>query len=138
MSHWRALIEALPGERFIVFGTPNDAPIANAVSAGFDDRVENLAGKTDLLAFSERLLGCRVLVTNDTGGMHLANALGVPLIALFGPTNPIRTAPVFTSPVKVLQPPGCPPTGGGNLEQISPAAVVSEITSWDSRVPQPV
>ena len=54
-------------------------------------------------------------MTNDTGGMHLANALGVPVIALFGPTNPVRTGPVFAAPVRILQPPGCPPTGGAAL-----------------------
>jgi hypothetical protein len=47
--------------------------------------------------------------------MHLANALGVPVIGLFGPTNPIRTGPVFAAPYRILQPPGCPPTGGGSL-----------------------
>ena len=38
--------------------------------------------------------------------MHLANALGVPLIGLFGPTNPIRTGPIFAGAVSILQPPG--------------------------------
>jgi len=66
-------------------------------------------------------------VTNDTGGMHLANALGVPLIALFGPTNPVRTGPVFSAPVVILQPPGCPPTGGNSLAEISPAVVAAAV-----------
>jgi heptosyltransferase II len=98
------------------------------VTAGFDPaRVENLAGKTDLVEFGARLRGCGLLVTNDTGGMHLANVLGVPLIALFGPTNPIRTAPVFSAPVQILQPPNCPATGGGALVDLPPAAVVDAI-----------
>jgi heptosyltransferase II len=59
--------------------------------------------------------------------MHLANALGVPLIALFGPTNPVRTGPVFSSPAEILQPPGCPPTGGGNLADLAPAAVLEAV-----------
>ena len=124
--HWRALIEALPAERFVLFGTAQDVSITSAIAAGLDPaRVENLAGKTDLLAYGERLRACRLLVTNDTGGMHLANALGVPLLALFGPTNPIRTGPVFAAPVRVLQPPGCAPTGGGALAHLSPATVVA-------------
>ncbi|MBM3855438.1 MAG: hypothetical protein FJ399_20170, partial [Verrucomicrobia bacterium] len=113
VAHWRALVESLPAERFVVCGTANDRPVADAVAAGFDPaRVENLAGRTDLPAFADLLCQCRLLVTNDTGGMHLANALGVPLLALFGPTNPVRTGPVFSSPASCLQPPGCPPTGG--------------------------
>ena len=59
--------------------------------------------------------------------MHLANALGVPLIALFGPTNPVRTRPVFNSPVHILQPPGCPETGGGSLADLTPAQVLAAV-----------
>ena len=128
VAHWRALIEALPERQFIVFGTPNDAPIADAVAAGFDSaRVLNLAGKTDLAAFAAGLAGCALLVTNDTGGMHLANASGVPLIALFGPTNPIRTGPVFSAPSRLLQAPGSAPTGGGRLQDLSPETVLAEV-----------
>jgi ADP-heptose:LPS heptosyltransferase len=89
--------------------------------------VENLAGRTDLPAYCTRLEQCSVLVTNDTGGMHLANALGVPLIGLFGPTNPVRTGPVFTGSTTLLQPPGCAPTGGGALADLTAAAVAAEV-----------
>ena len=92
----------------------------------------DLAGRTDLPAFAERLRTCRLLVTNDTGGMHLANALGVPLIALFGPTNPIRTGPVFAAPHAILQPPGCPPAGGGALADLSPESVRAAIAEIKS------
>ncbi len=126
VEHWRQLIESCPSERFVLFGTRNDQPITAAIASGFAaDRVENLAGRTDLTTYMDRLAGCELLVTNDTGGMHLANALGVPLIGLFGPTNPIRTGPVFSAPFLILQPPGCPPTGGGDLQQLTPEAVVA-------------
>lgn len=139
VGHWRALIEAFPAERFVLFGTGRDAPITAAVAAGFDTaRVEDLAGRTDMEAYADRLRGMRLLVTNDTGGMHLANALGVPLIALFGPTNPVRTKPVFEAPVHILQPPGCPPTGGGTMADIHPrdvSAVVREFLAAHSDKP---
>jgi heptosyltransferase-2 len=128
VAHWRALIEAFPSSHFILFGTTNDAPLTAAIAAGFDPaRIENLAGRTTLPDYCARLRTCRVLVTNDTGGMHLANALGVPLLALFGPTNPLRTGPVFTSPTRLLQPPGCPPTGGGHLTDLTPATVATAL-----------
>ncbi|MBA4138857.1 MAG: hypothetical protein C0518_16250 [Opitutus sp.] len=127
VEHWRQLIAALPDERFALFGTPNDRAITEAVAVGFGDRVENLAGKTGLVEFAAHLQGCRVLVTNDTGGLHLANALGVPLIGLFGPTNPVRTGPIFSSRVTILQPPGCPRTGGGSLAELAPATVVAAL-----------
>jgi ADP-heptose:LPS heptosyltransferase len=134
VEHWRALIAALPQESFVLFGTPNDAAITAAVAQGYSaERVRDRAGKTDLVSFARELSACRLLVTNDTGGMHLANALGVPLLALFGPTNPIRTGPVFTAPTRVLQPPGCPPTGGGALADITPDTVVAAVRQWDTR-----
>jgi heptosyltransferase II len=131
---WRKLIEALPAERFIVFGTRGDAPVAAEIAAGFErSRVSNLAGATSLAGFAAALLGCRLLVSNDTGGMHLANALGVPVIGLFGPTNPIRTGPVFASPHRILQAPGCPPTGGGSLADLSVEAVAAALADLPSR-----
>lgn len=129
--HWRTLIEALPAERFVLFGTANDASITSTIAAGFPaHRVEDLAGKTDLPAYMARLRACQLLVTNDTGGMHLANALGVPLVALFGPTNPVRTGPVFQAPAQILQPPGCPATGGGALSDLAPETVTAAINEF--------
>ena len=125
VAHWRSLIEGLPGERFVVFGTRADIPIAEAVAKGFPrERVENRAGRTDLPSFVEGLASCRLLVTNDTGGMHLANARGVPL---FGPTNPVRTGPVFAASSRILQPPGCPPTGGAPLASLPAETVVAAV-----------
>jgi ADP-heptose:LPS heptosyltransferase/lauroyl/myristoyl acyltransferase len=127
-EHWRQLIEALPAESFVLLGTAGDAPITARIAAGLDPRrVTDLAGKTDLVGFAAALRACRLLVSNDTGGMHLANALGVPVIGLFGPTNPVRTGPVFASPHRVLQPAGCPPTGGSPLSGLKPAAVVAAV-----------
>ena len=134
VAHWRALIAGLPGESFVLFGTARDAAITAEIAAGFDAaRVTDLAGRTDLPTYVARLRASRLLVTNDTGGMHLANALGVPLIALFGPTNPVRTGPVFAAPAHILQPPGCPPTGGADLRDLAPATVIAAVrTAFDS------
>ncbi len=136
VAHWRALIEAFPSAPFVLFGTANDTPLTTAIAAGFAaTRVENLAGRTTLSDYAVRLRTCRLLVTNDTGGMHLANALAVPLVALFGPTNPVRTGPVFASPTRLLQPPGCPPTGGGNLADLTPDTVAAALRELLSTPP---
>ena len=128
VAHWRRLIEGLPGEHFALFGTPGDAAITSEIAAGFGPgRVTDLAGSTSLVEFAAAVARCRLLVSNDTGGMHLANALGVPLVGLFGPTNPIRTGPVFASPRRILQPPGCPPAGGGRLADLPPEAVAAAV-----------
>jgi heptosyltransferase-2 len=131
VAHWRTLIAGLPNESFILFGTRRDAAITAAIATGFDSsRVIDLAGRTDLPSYVTHLRASRLLVTNDTGGMHLANALGVPLIALYGPTNPIRTGPVFSTFARVLQPPGCPPTGGASLNDLSPATVIKAVHEY--------
>ena len=124
VAHWRALIEAMPDRQFVLFGTERDRAVTTAVARGFSaPRVTDLAGRTNLLDFARQLASCALLVTNDTGGMHLANASGVPLVALFGPTNPLRTGPVFSAPFRILQPPGCPPAGGGSLVDLAPDVV---------------
>jgi ADP-heptose:LPS heptosyltransferase/lauroyl/myristoyl acyltransferase len=134
VAHWRRLIEELPDERFVLFGTPGDAAIAGQVCAGSDPgRVSNQAGRTSLAELAGGLARCRLLVSNDTGGMHLANALGVPLVGLFGPTNPVRTGPVFDAPFEILQPPGCPPTGGGALADLLPGSVARAVGNLPSR-----
>jgi ADP-heptose:LPS heptosyltransferase/lauroyl/myristoyl acyltransferase len=131
VGHWRELIAALPGERFVLLGTANDRPITAAIAAGFSaGRVEDLAGRTDLPGFAARLRACRLLVTNDTGGMHLANGLGVPMIGLFGPTNPTRTGPIYDAPHLVLQAPGAGPAGAGDLARLAPAEVIAAIGTF--------
>ena len=132
LAHWRLLAEKLlaefPNATLELFGTANDQTITAAIADGLNPaRVHDLAGKTDLPAYVEKLRSCRLLVTNDTGGMHLANALGVPLLALFGPTNPVRTGPVFTAPFEILQPPDCPPTGGAVLADLLPETVLAAV-----------
>ena len=60
-------------------------------------------------------------------GVHLANAFGVPVVAIYGPTNPIRTGPLYEAPTVILQPPGCPPTGGMPIDGVSPNTVVEAV-----------
>ncbi len=87
----------LPCE-WLLFGVGGDAPIGAAIEAAFDGgatgRMTNLIGKTTLAELMERLAGCDLLLTNDTGTMHLAAALGVPTVAIFGSTEPRLTAPL--------------------------------------------
>ena len=54
----------------------------------------NLIGKTTLDELIEELRKCRLLLTNDTGTMHLATLLGVPVVAIFGSTEPSLTGPL--------------------------------------------
>jgi lipopolysaccharide heptosyltransferase II len=96
-THFAALVKQLarghPGHRFVIFGGPDDRPLGEAIVPAAPDRCLNLCGRTSLTEMIEWLRLCEVLVTNDTGPMHAAAALGRPLVALFGPTEPRRTGP---------------------------------------------
>ena len=124
VAYWRSLIalltEANPELEVLLYGTPADRSITDAVCDGFaPEQVRNLAGQTNLAEFCDGLSACAVVCCNDTGGMHLANMLGTSVIAVFGPTNPVRTGPIFSTPHKILQPAGCPPTGGVPIDQVT-------------------
>ncbi len=82
------------GCEWLVFGVAKDAPIAEEILTGFTGRVRNLAGQTTLKELMDELRTCDALLTNDTGTMHLAALLGVPVVAVFGSTEPQLTGPL--------------------------------------------
>jgi heptosyltransferase I len=82
-----------PAARFAILGDAGDRPLGELISRMHPERCRNLCGETSLPEMVEWLRLCDLLVTNDTGPMHAAAALGKPVIALFGPTEPRRTGP---------------------------------------------
>jgi len=80
---------------WLIFGGKNDSVIANAIQSAIGNRQSaiNLAGQTSLRELMALLKLCRVLLTNDSGPMHVAAALGVPVVGLFGSTSPELTGP---------------------------------------------
>ncbi|MGH7990408.1 MAG: lipopolysaccharide heptosyltransferase II, partial [Limisphaerales bacterium] len=92
---------------WILFGGKNDLVIVNQIESAIGNRqsaIFNLAGKTSLRELMALLKFCHVLLTNDTGPMHVAAALGVPVVAIFGSTSPELTGPIFSSNSKILKP----------------------------------
>ncbi len=93
--------------RWVIFGGDNDIELAANISAEIrhaayklhgdsmlaNRLVVNLAGVTNLRELCATLKTCAVLLTNDTGPMHVAAAVGVPVVALFGSTSPVLTGP---------------------------------------------
>jgi heptosyltransferase-2 len=97
-ASYAALIDAFAadGIRIVVIGAAGDRLAATEVLAGVKAAIRpfNLVGQTDLPALAGVLVHCRALVTNDSGAMHLAAALGVPVTAMFGPTRERETHPL--------------------------------------------
>lgn len=82
------MLERRLGLRAVLAGGPDALALAPHLPSAL-----NLAGKTDLKGLVALLEGASLVVANDSGPMHIAAALGVPLVAVYGPTNPVRTGP---------------------------------------------
>ena len=80
--------------RLLVFGTKEEEGLCSQVAVGIGERVENVAGKTSFPEFAALLSVCGAVVTNDSGGMHLAAAMGTRVVAVFGITDPKKTGPL--------------------------------------------
>ena len=83
---------ALPVRSFVI-GSGGERGIAERVVAASAGKAFSLAGETDLPGLIELMRRARVVITNDSGPMHIAAALNVPVIAIFGPTSPVLTGP---------------------------------------------
>src|SRR5206468_9885228 len=89
-----AKISAQSSAQWILFGTKNDMAIGDQIATAIADHCVNRIGHTTLDQLIDELRECRLVLTNDTGTMHLAALLGVPVIAIFGSTEPRLTCPL--------------------------------------------
>jgi lipopolysaccharide heptosyltransferase II len=89
-----AKVSAQSSAQWILFGTKNDMAIGDQIATAIGDHCVNRIGHTTLDQLIDELRECRLVLTNDTGTMHLAALLGVPVVAIFGSTEPRLTGPV--------------------------------------------
>ena len=89
----RLTAKNFPEAFFAILGDAGDRPLGEIIFRAAPERCLNLCGEVSLPEMIEWLRLCDLMVTNDTGPMHVAAALGKPLVALFGPTEPRRTGP---------------------------------------------
>jgi len=80
--------------QWVLFGTKDDAPIGEQIATALGDSCINRIGQTTLEQLIDELRQCHLLLTNDTGTMHLAALLGLPTVAIFGSTEPRLTGPL--------------------------------------------
>lgn len=127
----RLLSRSHPGHRIAVFGGPDDRFLGQSLAAADPGRCLDLTGRLSLPGMMEALRCVDLLVTNDTGPMHVAAALGKPVVALFGPTDPSQTGPYgqveFVQ--RAEQPPACAPCLKPVCYHSEPLACLNRITA---------
>lgn len=82
------------GARCLILGSSGDSATCHSTRDAIGPSAIDLAGRTTLPELAALLGRCRVAITNDSGGMHLAAAMGTPVVAVFGMTDPRRTGPL--------------------------------------------
>lgn len=98
--HYAAVAEKLieQGYSIRLFGSKKDEPVGEEIRTALPEKLQryclNLAGQTDLNQAVDLISDCVAVVSNDSGLMHIAAALGRPLVALYGPTSPEYTPPL--------------------------------------------
>ena len=92
-----------------IFGSKDERELCAEVAMAKGVRTRNFAGETTLAEFIELAAACRVYLTNDSGAMHIASALGVPTVAVFGATNDVTTGPTGLLARVVREPVECSP-----------------------------
>ena len=94
-----------------LFGSRAERELCETIAAQIAPhaRVVNLAGETTLRGFMELAAACLVFITNDSGAMHIASALAVPTVTVFGATNPVTTGPTGDRARVVREPVSCSP-----------------------------
>jgi heptosyltransferase-2 len=93
----------------ILFGTANETAVSNAIISGMKRKPVDLTGKTAIAELPALLSRCQLFIGNDSGAMHVASAVGVPVVAIFGPTDAFGTAPVTPKCTIVQEKPYCSP-----------------------------
>ncbi len=122
----------------VLLGGPGDGDAAEEIRSllDTDSALINLCGKTSIPELAAVIECCDLLVTGDSGAMHIASAVGTPIVALFGSTDPAQTGPIGAMPARVIYkklhcaPCKSHPTCGGTydcMKSISPSEVLSAV-----------
>lgn len=105
-----AALATARGASIALFGSKSERGLCEQVAQLLNShQVANYAGQTTLAQFIDLASGCELFLTNDSGAMHIASALGVPTVAIFGATDDTTTGPTGLKARVVRQPVDCSP-----------------------------
>jgi heptosyltransferase-2 len=118
----------------ILFGTAGEAAVSGAITSGLKRKPIDLTGKTAIVNLPAMLSRCNLFIGNDSGAMHVAAAVGLPVVAVFGPTDANGTVPVTPNCSVVQEKPYCSPcflrrcpTDHRCMKAVTPAMVESAV-----------
>jgi len=121
----------------ILFGTAAESAVSNAIASGMRQPPIDLTGKTAIADLPALLSQCHLFIGNDSGAMHVAAAVGLPVVAVFGPTDPLGTAPVTPRSTIVQEKPYCSPcflrrcpTDHRCMTKVTPDMVEAAVRPW--------
>ncbi len=97
------------GAEVALIGAPEERDVSQEVASLTRHRLLILTGETSLAQTVALLSVCNLLITNDTGPAHIAAAINLPTLVIFGPTDPVTTRPYSAVAEVVRQPPVCAP-----------------------------
>src|ERR1700680_148763 len=105
-----AKLASARGASIALFGSGSERPLCEQVAHQLNGyEVVNYAGQTTLTQFIELAAGCELFLTNDSGAMHIASALGVPTVAVFGATDDTTTGATGSKARVIREPVECSP-----------------------------
>ena len=144
LENWTQTAQCLTqsGRSIVFVGDKTDAESVAQITPHLTGGFVNLAGETTLRELASVLAACDLLVSGDSGPMHLAVAVGTPVIAIFGATNPARHGPygarntVLHSPAPGAMTPGKRPTeaeGAACMARITPQDVMAAVAAMKTR-----
>lgn len=93
----------------IIFGAAAERDVAGRIANAMRHRPVMLAGQTKIGELPALFARCRLFIGNDSGAMHVAGAVGLPVVGIFGPTDPFGTAPVTPERTMVQERVSCSP-----------------------------
>lgn len=102
-------LEGIFASRTMIFGSKGDREAAQKVQDAMGGTAVDIAGQTDLSEAIALISRCSIFITNDSGLMHVAGALGVPTLAIYGSTNPVTTPPPGKNSVIIRKEVPCSP-----------------------------
>jgi heptosyltransferase-2 len=97
------------GAGILIFGSQGERELAAMIARGIEGKAVNLAGSTTLPQLAALMGSCDVVVTNDTGPMHISAAVKTPVVAIFGSTDPVSTGPRGNGHIIVRKDVSCSP-----------------------------